>query len=33
VVGPSQLLYRLGAQETVCIGDYADPHRTPAVTV
>jgi hypothetical protein len=33
VVGPSQLLYRLGAQETVCIGDDADPHRTPAVIV
>ena len=31
VVGPCELVHRLGAQKTVRIGDYADPHQTPAV--
>jgi hypothetical protein len=32
MVGPCELLDRLGAQKTVRIGDYADPHQTPAVS-
>ena len=32
VVGPCELIYRLGAQKTVCIGDYADPHYGVCMT-
>jgi hypothetical protein len=32
MVGPCELLDRLGAQKTVRVGDYADPHQTPAVS-
>src|SRR3954466_12278175 len=32
VVGPCEMLYRLGAQKTVCIGDYPDPHHCICAT-
>src|SRR3954452_2098320 len=32
VVGPCEMLYRLGAQKTMCIGDYADPRHCVCVT-
>ena len=33
VIGSCELPDRFGAQKTVRVGDYADPHQTPVVRV
>src|SRR5437764_11015152 len=32
VIGPCEMLYRLGAQKAVCIGNNADPHYWVSLT-